>query len=532
MILTLLACSAPAPAPTWVDPDPVPLERAPETPPPPALVLNEVMTDNESVVMTDALVFADWVEIYNASDEAVDLARVGVSEDGGAGWTGEGTLAPGERLVLWATGEPGADTLPFALAAEGDTLVLTWDGAPIDRIRTGPLAEDTAWARFPDGGPWAVTGRPTPGGPNGDDPGDADPSASIFDPTVVHPLEIVLSDAALASLSASPYTQVEGSLGFRGAWFDAVGVSIKGVYGSLRSPEGKMALKIDLNDYATHGIAGLEHLTLNNMVQDPSAIHEATTYAWLRERGLPAPRTGWVRLSVNGEDRGFYLLVEAPDEHFLARWFDDAEGQLWEGAYGVDFTDGSLESFQYDSGPDVPDYAHLAAVAAVLDEAPTDAGVAALEALVDLDQWIEIFAFEAVALHWDGYSTANNYRVYEDPVTGRLAMLPWGLDQTWVDYYLGPYDGRGRVFTFCLANAGCRARYDAALIAWADAVEGSDLVGDVEAMLPLVRSQLTTDPYFETDMATHAAWVDRTLETMRTYPAQVRAAAEADLAGL
>ncbi len=524
-MLLLLACVAPS-----LDPDPpAPAPAAPAEAP--ALVINELMSDNESVVMTAALEFADWVELYNAGPDPIDLARVGVTDAvGAAGWTGSGTLGPRERRLLWATGEAGPDTLPFRIAAEGDAVVLTWDGAPIDRIRTGPLPADTAWARFPDGGAWAVTARPTPAAPNGARPTDTiDPSDALFDPATVHAVDLVLSDAALASLDADPYTQVVGALGFEGAWFGRVGVSIKGGLGSLRSPRAKMALKIDLDDYEGHALRGLEHLTLNNLVQDPTGVREAVSYAFLREMGVPAPRTGWVRLSLNGEDRGLHLLVETPDDHFLARWFDDPTGRLWEGAYGVDLQPGGVEGFEYDSGPPVPDTSGLAAVATLLDEAPTDAAIGALDALVNVDQVLDVLAFEAVALHWDGYTTANNYRLYEDPTSGRVHLLPWGLDQAWTDIWIGPWGGRGRLFTFCIANAGCRARYDEALIRWAEAVDAHDLVGDVEALLPLVRAQLETDPYFETDLATHEAYVESTLRNMREWPPEVRAEAEADL---
>jgi hypothetical protein len=137
-------------------------------------------------------------------------------------------------------------------------------------------------------------------------------------------------------------------------------------------------------------------------------------------------------------------------------------------------------------------------------------------------------AFEAVAYHWDGYSTANHYRIYEDP-TGRIVMIPWGLDQTWVDAYFGPWDGYGLVFQFCVQNRDCRTRYDEILIDMTQAVEGADLAGRVEALLPLVRPELETDTFREYDMGTHAGYVDITLTTMRDYPAQVRAAAEADI---
>ncbi|MDP2309908.1 MAG: CotH kinase family protein [Pseudomonadota bacterium] len=533
-VLLWLGCVTPAPtAPQgpFIDPEPVP---APETVPavvgPEGLVINEIMTGNASTCMTPDRRFADWVELYNGGATPVDLAHVGLTDsEGTVGWVGSGPLAPGERVHLWATGEGGGDTLPFALSEGGDTVLLTWDGAPIDRIATGPLAEDTSWARYPDGGAqWAVTARPTPWSPNGITPGASiDPSDHLFDPTRVHTIEVTLSDASVRSLQGSPYTQVEGSLAFEGALFPRVGVSIKGVYGSLRSIDAKVALKLDVNDYEDHHLRGLEHVTLNNMVQDPSAVHEAVGYEFLRSVGLPAPRTGWARLVLNGEDRGFYLLIEAIDERFIARWYDDDTGRLWEGAYGVDLQADELELFQYDAGPDPLDLANLAAISEILTSSPTDAAISALEERVDVDQLLDVMAFEAIALHWDGYSTANNYRLYEDP-TGRITMIPWGLDQTWIDAYFDPWGAQGLMFQFCIANTECRGRYDDALVRMADAMDAAGLDERVEELLVLVRPELATDTFREYTMETHAEYVDATLVTMRDHPTQVRALAVAD----
>lgn len=535
MSLTLLwlGCVTPlppdSPAP-YFDPDPVPPpERVPSEAGPEGLRINEVMTGNASTCMTPDQAFADWAEVYNGGDTAVDLSRVGVTDkEGTMGWVGRGWLPPKERIHLWATGELGPDTLPFALSEGGDSLLLLWDGAPIDRIATGPLGADTSWARHPDGGAWGVTARPTPWGPNGIAPSATiDPSDHIFDPTRVHTIEVTLADDAVNSLESAPYTQVEGGLAFEGAWFPRVGVSIKGVYGSLRSVHAKVALKFDMNDYEDHHLRGLEHLTLNNMVQDPSAVHEAVGYEFLRSLGLPAPRTGWARLILNGEDRGFYLIVETIDERFLARWYADPTGRLWEGAYGVDLQADELELFQYDSGPDPIDLTNLEAISEILAGAPTDTGIAALEERVDLDQLLNLLAFEAVALHWDGYSTANNYRLYEDP-TGRMTMIPWGLDQTWIDYYLDPWGGYGLMFQFCIANTECRVRYDDALVRMADAMDAARLDERVEDLVLLVRPELATDTFREYAMETHVTYVNATLTTMRDYPTAVRALAIAD----
>jgi len=74
---------------------------------------------------------------------------------------------------------------------------------------------------------------------------------------------------------------------------------------------------------AENGYLGQRRLTLNAMTQDGSKVHEYGAYALFNAMGLPASKTGWARVYVNGVDRGLYLNVEQPDENFMAKKFRD-----------------------------------------------------------------------------------------------------------------------------------------------------------------------------------------------------------------
>jgi hypothetical protein len=522
-VLALLACSdthvlpvgeaTPVPAT-----EPAPLERVGDaTIPRSGLVLNEVQPGNDSTVMVEDLSFPDWVELYHAGEAPLDLATVTLVERGGEAWTGQGILGPGERTVVFG--------LP--LDTDGDELTLYVDGVAEDRLATGQVPRDAAWARFPDGGAWAMTGRPTPRDPNGSAPTDPDPSAALFDPTRVRRMDLSIPEASRRSLAADPYGEVVAGFAFEGAWFPEVGVRIKGVYGSLRTLDQKVALKVDLNAYADHRLRGLETITLNNMVQDPTYTHETLAYGLWRAAGEPAPRTGWVELWIDGEYVGFYLHVESVDDTFLARWYADPTGTLYEGAYGVDFYVGDEEAFEYDEGPDPTDRSDLTAVARVLEEEATDAALTRLDALVDVDQVLRVMALEALSWHWDGYTTANNYRVYRDPDTGRFQMIPWGTDQTFTNAWYGPYEGYGRLLTWCLENAACTARYEEALLAAADRFEAADLLGELDVLDAFVSPRVAGDPRRETGDDTRAAYLETMRGLIAESPERVRAAVEA-----
>ena len=488
----------------------------------PRLVLNEVMTSNLSTPGVVPGEFPDWIELYNDSDTEIDLAAVTFGPDGDLDWQGSGTLLPGELRVV------DAEELGFNLSKDGEDLVLALHDEVVDRLSTGALAGDTSLARFPDGGEWAITTRPTPGWTNGSRPSDSeDPSDELFVTDHIHDVHLWLSDTAYATLLADSSAEVEASVSMRGAWFPAVTLRIKGQWGSARSFTQKCGLKVDLNAFEDHRIYGQETLTLNNMVQDPTYVSEHLAYEVFRGMGVPAPRTAWSRVTINGELFGLYQVIETIDDTFLDRWYEDNSGRMWEGQYGIDVDGSEIESLDYDEGPEEDDRSQLYAVSAILDGSATTEALAELETLVDMDEIIANMAVEAVTMHWDGYTTSNNYRLYADPTSGQLSILPWGTDQTFATRYYAAYGGYGRMFTWCLKNANCMGRYTTALVDAADLMDSLDLVTTMEDRLDLLHEDLVADPRVEFSLETHDAYVAAKKANIVDNPAVVRAAAAA-----
>ncbi len=489
------------------------------------LRFNEIQTDNDSTIMDADMAFPDWVELVNTGSTAVDLRDVAVENGDGDTWEGmEGSLDAGELQLLWADGGDGAEHLPFALSAEGERLTLSVDGVAVDRIATGPLPDDRAWARYPDGGAWQLTALPTPGRSNGTrPPASDDPSDRLFQDERVQRVELTIPADSWASLEDESSLEVPASLAFEGAWFPEVGVRIKGQLGSLRTLDDKAALKVDLNEYEDHELRGLTSLTLNNMVQDPSYVHEHLAYTVYRAAGIPAPRVGWIWLEINGEAFGLYLLVESVDDRFLERWYADPSGHLYEGSYGQDFDHDDIASLEYDEGPDPDDRSALEAVADILDAGPSEAGLARLQERVDVDQFTWNMALESAMLHWDGYTTANNWRFYLDPVTERFEIIPWGTDQTFVDEYYGPWDGYGRVFEYCLAVESCSVDYDTMLLEAAELLDDLDLTQQLDPLHEWLMPYIEVDPRAETNAEGAANELEATRATLVSWPDELRA---------
>ncbi len=139
----------------------------------PTVVINEFMASNASTVTDEKGAYPDWVELYNTTDEDIDLD----------GWTITDDLEESDKhelvglsidaddyLLLWADGdiEDGDRHLDFRLAADGEALGLfDPDGNAHTQLNYGQQATDHSAARVPDGSAnWEITDSPTPGESN------------------------------------------------------------------------------------------------------------------------------------------------------------------------------------------------------------------------------------------------------------------------------------------------------------------------------------------------------------------------------
>ncbi|HPC57802.1 MAG TPA: CotH kinase family protein, partial [Kiritimatiellia bacterium] len=150
----------------------------PGDPPPARLVINEVLSSNDSSEQDEDGDYSDWLEIWNDSAVAVDLDGWGLSDSDASPfkWTfGAVTIQPGEFLVVWASSKnrPAITNgnqlhANFAISAGGEELLLTQpDGTLMDRFEPVAIPTDFSYGRQPDGtGPWKYFTDHTPGAPN------------------------------------------------------------------------------------------------------------------------------------------------------------------------------------------------------------------------------------------------------------------------------------------------------------------------------------------------------------------------------
>jgi len=140
------------------------------------IVLNEVMTSNKGALTDDTGSSSDWVELYNSTDQAVDLSQFGLSDDATnpAKWAFPGLkLEPHGYLIVYLTGDSKSDTkngilhCSFKLSSQGETLLLTdSSGQAVDSVDIPALAENASYGRVD--GKWKTLSAISPGFENSD----------------------------------------------------------------------------------------------------------------------------------------------------------------------------------------------------------------------------------------------------------------------------------------------------------------------------------------------------------------------------
>jgi spore coat protein CotH len=353
----------------------------------------------------------------------------------------------------------------------------------------------------------------------GDDDDDSDALDAFFSLARIHDIAISVSDEGIEELLLDPREYTRGDVTIDGAKYPDIGVRLKGAAGSFVPldgdyPEvsqdgngnpGKSSFIIDFNRHVDgQEYLGLEKLTINNLVQDPSGMHEYLAYALFREGGVPGCRVGFASVSLNDEVKGIYALLESNDNDvFLERWFGSNEGNLYEGEYGTDFREGMTEHFDQDHGDD-ESRADVEEFTAALGEVEDGAEAqVVLEEYLDLELYATFAATEIYLGHWDGYvQSANNYKIFH-PEDGRWVFVPWGIDQTFVGA-MGEYagvmnepgpgwHGGGRVHEVCFMSDECVATLHDAFEDVLDRVDEMDLASMAEQVRDLVEDTILAE---------------------------------------
>jgi hypothetical protein len=171
---------------------------------------------------------------------------------------------------------------------------------------------------------------------------------------------------------------------------------------------------------------GLDKLHLNNSVQDPTYLCEMLARELFVVAGVPAPRVGHARVTLNGHELGAYVVVEGANKRFLKRHFASTAGNLYDGGSGGDIT----KALEVDSGDHKEDRSDLEGLLAAAREPDAVRRFERLEKALDVDRFLTFAALEVLFQHWDGYCLGpNNFRLFHDAERDKMVFIPHGMDQ-------------------------------------------------------------------------------------------------------
>ncbi|MBP5265042.1 MAG: CotH kinase family protein [Lachnospiraceae bacterium] len=155
----------------------------------------------------------------------------------------------------------------------------------------------------------------------------------LFDKSRVHSIDIVMNDwdGFISTCESEEYTQC--NVVIDGEAVKNVGIRGKGntSLSSVRNMNSsRYSFKIEFDQYDdTKSYHGLDKLCLNNIIQDNTFMKDYVAYTLMYDFGVAAPLCSFAYVTVNGEDWGLYLAVEAVEDSFIQRNYGDNYRELY-----------------------------------------------------------------------------------------------------------------------------------------------------------------------------------------------------------
>lgn len=145
----------------------------------------------------------------------------------------------------------------------------------------------------------------------------------LFDTSKVHTIDIVMDDwdEFIESCENEEYSAC--TVVIDGESYKNVALRAKGNTSLSQVAQynnDRYSFKLEFDHYSDAlNYHGLDKLCLNNIIQDNTYMKDYLCYTMMSYAGVNAPLCSFAYMTVNGDDRGLYLAVEAIEDGFLER---------------------------------------------------------------------------------------------------------------------------------------------------------------------------------------------------------------------
>lgn len=262
-------------------------------------------------------------------------------------------------------------------------------------------------------------------------------------------IDVEIGGPELWELRNAPREWVDGTVVIDGERH-VVEMRLKG-HGSFSPIEERPSLKLKFDQ----GWYGHEVLILNNYLSDDTRVHERLATEFFHRLELPAARAGHAYVSINGDFRGLYGVLEDVDPIMVSRWFDRSDGALYE-MFDGDFQPGLTDGIEHEAGPEVPEL--IAHITSDLSTGNVTGYELAIEHF-DARQFLEFWAMTAMVGQTDAFPYSlpgDDVYLYLDPETEQFHFMPHGLDEAFLPRQRTLNESNGMLARRCLAQQFCR----------------------------------------------------------------------------
>jgi len=427
------------------------------------IVINEFLANNDTTVVDQNGESDDWIELYNNSDSTVNLRSFFLTDDRDllTQWIFPDTTIDGhDFLIVWADNDGDQVGLHanFKLSASGEAIYLASPSLiVVDSITYCPQSVDISYGRYPDGSGVFQFMYPTFSAPNNPlEPPNLNPGEGLFGDTLIHRIELQFyidnwKDSLRYNFEILDKQYLPARLIFNDSIvLDSIGVRYKGNSSYMLSRNTpKKPFEFDFNKYCdSRNLLGLHRLNVQNCVSDPSYMRETLAYHIARQY-MPAPRTAYADLYIEGELIGFYVLVEQVDKIFLSRYFDNNGYNLYkvnDNGAGLLYRgeEQSLYETEYElkTNEEDNDWSHFIRLMEKLNTTPDEVFADTLAGYLNLDSCLRLLAFNMALSNFDSYTgSGRNYYFYDYQTTGQFHFIVWDLNESF-----GVYTNNWNVF--------------------------------------------------------------------------------------
>ena len=383
-------------------------------------------------------------------------------------------------------------------------------------IGIGGCGDDDGGAIPVDGGAAGAGGNTVVTDGGGAGPGVRPmPAGDIFDDTHVHEISLTMSPDDWQSILQDTRGDEwrHATITYDGVVIDDVGVRPAGE--SSRMPGNpKQAMRVKFDAFPGMGhFASKKVIKIDGLPADLSMMRERLAFSVFRTQ-VPTPREAAARLTVNGDLRGHYTVIEVWDSESIEEQFAMPTGPL-DRIRGLH--QGAMpeqgDPYFY-RGPDVATYVPYPWEPHIMNASPGDdiipmmlntmaSGAAGLEATMDMDRLLGYLACNTVVMNTDGLagdSDIEDHFEYFDPSTGKFVVLPWDSDNTFgsvgevPDRYLYARFSRSTPARIVRDDAGLRQRYEDRIRAVMAAVPLTALHAEADRIYQQIHDVVYADP--------------------------------------